>query len=494
MITEKKQQSPARAACVFVLVIILFFFSSILVRTLTRQLLEKRLGIRNSFTDVVLHDVQDIYDEGDIARGLVSDSASDDEADNDSDSPADNSAEKKKSEIDWAALYPFPAEAEEAPDKAANSNSASAPKKIRLFVPYTKKVQKIEDSIETYVTDYLLWYKKATELAKKYESVIRWSYASYGEYNGVIKLPDGWLTSFVAKRDVHEAAENMASFASFCEQNGIGFLYLQAPYKISRTQDSHLSGVVDFSNENADDLIEQLRAQNIEVYDFRDQIESEGLDHHSLFYRTDHHWLPETGLWAARHILEYLREHYAFDLDPALLDQEKFTSVLYPSWFLGSKGKKVTLSVTEPDDFTLLYPDYDTDIHFSIPNLGVDLDGDFSVVYDMDRVETCDYYNKNPYCTYMYGDRPLSQFENRLASHDLHLLCIHDSFGDCVLPFLSLGVRRLDSLDVRHFTGSVQTFVEETKPDVVMVLYNPGSVYNPSVSELKSHKATFDFR
>lgn len=115
---------------------------------------------------------------------------------------------------------------------------------------------------------------------------------------------------------------------------------MQAPYKISKTQDKDISGVIDFSNQNADDLILQLRQANVDVYDFRDVIDTEGLNHHDLFYRTDHHWRAETGLWASRHILEYLNQYYNYDVDPDLLNENNFTSVLYPEWFLGSKGKK----------------------------------------------------------------------------------------------------------------------------------------------------------
>ena len=227
------------------------------------------------------------------------------------------------------------------------------------------------------------------------------------------------------------------------------------------------------------------------LYPVSKEQKMEKLDHHSLFFRTDHHWKCEAGLWAARHILEYLKQQYGYRVEPEKLNDDQFTSVLYPSCFLGSRGKKVTLSVTSPDDFTLLYPIYDTEMHFSIPDKEIDLEGDFSVVYDLSRVGTIDYYETNAYGAYMYGDNALARFENRLSDNDLRLLFIHDSFGDCVLPFVSLGIRYVDSLDLRHFTGSVQAFIDETKPDAVIVLYNP-SVIPASIES--GHKSTFDYR
>lgn len=442
MTAKNRQDRLEQRACAVVLAIILFFLGTIIIRTFTRQILVKRMGMKNTFTNIVLFDVEDLS------------TAAEDEI-------------KPSVEIDWEALYPF---------QNSVIGMETKAKKAGFIDRYKNRIQSAEDKIDTYVTDYLIGYKKIVELANKYEDIIHWTYASYAEYNGVIKLLDGQLTSYVEKCDVTADAANVISFAAYCHDNDIDFLYLQAPYKISKTQDRDISGVLDFSNQNADDLILQLRQANVDVFDFREVIDAEGLNHHDLFYRTDHHWRAETGLWASYHILEYLNQHYNYNVDPDLLNENNFTSVLYPKWFLGTYGKKVTLSIADPDDFSLIYPKFETAISFSIPDAQVDLVGDFSIVYDMDFAEEMDYYRRNPYGAYMYGEHALVRFGNHLSENDLRILVIHDSFGDCVLPFVSLGVGYVDSLDLRFFTGSVQSFIEESKPDAVMVLYNPGFI------------------
>ena len=50
---------------------------------------------------------------------------------------------------------------------------------------------------------------------------------------------------------------------------------------------------------------------------------------------------------------------------------------------------------------------------------------------------------------------------------------------------------QLDLLDLRYFNGSVETYIAETQPDVVMVLYNPG---NLKEIDWDTHLSTFDFR
>lgn len=450
MTAENRQNQLEQWACAVVLAIILFFLGTIIIRTFTRQILVKRMGVDNTFTSIVLFDVPNL-DEG-----------------------------IPSIKIDWEALYPF---------QSSAINMETKVEKVGFVDRYKNYIQSAEDKIDAYVTDFLFGYRKIVELANKYEDIIHWLYAAYSEYNGTIRLPDGHLTGYIEKRDVSAAAANVISFASYCRDNEIEFLYLQAPYKISKTQDRDISGVLDFSNQNADDLILQLRQANVDAYDFREVIDAEGLNHHDLFYRTDHHWRAETGLWASRHILEYLNQHYNYDVDPDLLDENNFTSVLYPEWFLGSHGQKVTLSVTDPDDFSLIYPKFETEMSFSIPDAAVDLVGDFSIIYNMKCIEKIDYYNLYPYVAYMYGDHALARFDNYSSANDLRILVIHDSFGDCVLPFVALGVGYVDSLDIRSFTGSVQSFIEESKPDAVMVLYNPSSIKTDG----DYHKIEFDF-
>jgi len=444
------------------LAILVFLMCTIGLRFFVRQVLVKHMGVSNSFTDLVFFDAQDLG-----------------AADTD-DATADGAG------IDWEKMYPFSQEL-----LAKGILQDEEPKKGKLD-KIREPIQAGEEKIETYSSDLLIGYNALTDMAKRYENLIRWNYVSYSEYNGIVKQDDGYLTSLVAKKDVTEAAQSLTEFAKYCGEQGSAFCYIQAPYKISKYEDKDISGRTDFANQNADDLLEQLREEGVDTYDIRETIHDEGLSHHPLFYRTDHHWRGETGLWASKHILELLKEQYGYDIDASVLEPERFTSVDYPAWFLGSQGKKVRLEQTDPDDFSLLYPTYPTELHYTIPNLGIDAVGDFSVTYDMAQVEELDYYGKNPYGAYIYGDRPMETIENELLEDNGRLLVVHESFGNCVVPFLALGIKNVDSLDLRHFTGSVQEYIKQTEPDVVLVLYNPSVI--PESIDWTTHGALFDFR
>lgn len=463
MLLMRKQRAKS-VMCGIALSIVFFFSFTIGLRTITRQVLVKRMGMTNAFTNFVLFDVQNLNDN--------------------------DAQDKTEADIDWAELYPFSKdETQQIRDKIEIKHD------MEYIERYKSSVESVKAKVKTYTTDFLLGYDTIVDYSKGYENLIKWNYVSYAEYNGIITLDDitlddGYLSSIVERKDVSEDIDATIDFAHFCKERNSRFLFALAPHKICRYDD--VSGTLDFSNQNADAFIARLQSEGIETVDFRDVIHEEKLSHRELFYRTDHHWKAETGLWASRHILKMLIESYGYAVDLTVLNDDRIKSVLYPSWFLGSQGKKERMRESFPDDFTLFYPAYKTDLHYKVLNKYIDADGDFSILYDMSQVNERDYYGKNPYAAYIYGDQPLEQIRNNGIDDNGHILIIHDSFGNCVVPFLAMGIKRVDSLDLRHFTGSVRNYIESEKPDTVIILYNAGGIGGDI--DWSNNGDKFDFR
>lgn len=398
---------------------------------------------------------------------------------NNADNGGAESAYTKKI-INWEEQYPF----ENVEEKAA--------KRSTVIEEYDELVKKIENKISPFVSKYLVGYDKAVELAHGYDGIIDWNFVSFSEYNGISELPDGYLAEFKEEREIDEWVDSLVSFKDYVESQGIDFLYVQAPGKVSDHDDTDISGYVDFSNQNADNLIAGALEGGVEVYDLRDEVVKAGIHNHDLFYRTDHHWKISTGLWGAQKVLEYCNENYGFNADTSLLDPDAFEEVLYPAWFLGSQGKKVTLSRTTPDDIALIYPRYETKFHYVVPAIEMDATGDYSIFYDMDKVKEKDYYNQDPYGACNYTNQPVIQIDNLSDVDDKKILIIHESFGNCVISPLAICEKRIDSLDLRYFTGSIEAYIKEAKPDIVIVMYNVGAIGGEI--DWASHKNVFDFR
>ena len=440
---------------------LILFFISIMVTVFTRFVLVKHFGITNAFTEIVFADNWQL--NGDAETGLVYD-------------------------IEWEKLYPFK-EGDATPETDISSNKMS---QNNLLHSWENKIDRIKDKVESYTSKLLIGYRKMTELAKAYDGKIGWNFASFGEYNGVVELPDGYLTTLVEQREVDEQINALEEFYATLKTEDIPLLYVQAPHKVSEVEDADLSGYSDFSNQNINRLLTGLEEKEIDVLDLRTRIREENLQHHELFYRTDHHWLTTTGIWAAKEILDYCNAKYHFQAETERLLPEQFLQKVYPAWFLGSQGKKVTLARTEPDDFILLFPRYPTLFHFIVPAAGVDKTSDYSVVYDMTEIMVKDYYGKNPYGGCSYGEQPLVQIQNLENADDRRILVIRDSFGSCLISGLALCEQEIDALDLRLFSGSVSSYIEQTKPDLVIVLYSAASIGGAMNNH--THTDMFDFR
>jgi len=456
---------------------ILCIMMSIGIRFLTKNILIDYLGMNNRFTGIVF------YDDADIVKSNIKDEVS--ATDNINLQEYDYSAETDA--IYWQEYYPF-----EETDINTISSDYILDEPVSFVDRYKKTVLDIESKIKDYTTNFLIFRSNVVDASAKYKEMIGWNLASYDEYNGVVIMPDGYLTSYIAKQDVSTHFLSLAELNNFCENNGCEFLFVSAPYKISEYDDAEISGSLDFSNQNTNDLIGLLKDNDISCFDIRQVIHDEGKNHHSLFYKTDHHWLTTTGIWGAQKILDYCNEHYGWQANSTCLDLSNFRIEEYPNSFLGSKGKKITLERTQPDDFELLFPLFETKIHYRVPAENVDVIGDYAVCYDMDRIGHNDYYNESSYHACNYGDQAINEIENLLYAEDKTIVIIRDSFGDPLISGLALGIKNVYALDLRHFTGSVHSYIKEKNPDLVIVMYNP-SVIGKSI-DYDTHKDLFDFR
>ena len=230
-----------------------------------------------------------------------------------------------------------------------------------------------------------------------------------------------------------------------------------------------------------------IRKAGVDYVDLRREIFDNNLDHKDLFFVTDHHWTPEAGFWGAGVVANILNEKYGFSIDASLYDLSNYNIKIKEKWFLGTEGKRVGSIFAGVDDLHLLTPKFRTDLVLSIPSKVILKKGDFeNTIFDMSHVDEKAYYEKNPYCAYMGGDFPLSIIKNNLVNGK-KILLVRDSFACVFAPFISLGCRELEIIDLRHYNDkSLYKYIESSSPDLVMFLYNPIEFYKDEMFEFGS--------
>ena len=298
------------------------------------------------------------------------------------------------------------------------------------------------------------------------------------EVNQRYRLDNGQMTYIIPELDMEPIAQNTVDFARVLEERGVPFLYVNLLFKIDETDKQLPPGVEDFSNENADRFLAILRREGVDCLDLRELEKAEGLEHYSLFFPTDHHWTPETGLWASNRIaaaLEARDPSLAADL--SCMELENYDREVREGVFLGSHGRRVGEWYAGADDLSILTPRFETRLRFSVPELELVREGSFEeTMLFPEKLEETDRMHSAAYDVYTGGEYGLLRVENLLGGNGKRLLVLQDSFSLVVIPFFSLGYERVDYLDLRLWDGDLLSYIDETEPDMVLVLYNPGAL------------------
>lgn len=397
------------------------------------------------------------------------------------------STESDEIYINWGEKYPF-AESETEEQKASSPlmRKILRYKQDSLLDTYKILVKKAENKFN----EYFPFRTKIVEANGKLLKSLGIKKISGSDT--IVDLGDGYLTQLMQeKRDVSYGAKEVSDFAAWLEQQDIGFMYVQAPFKVEKNG-SELSDT-DYSNEIVDNFLTALD-NNVVAIDLREDMKNEYDQYKELFYKTDDHWLPSTGLWASKKIAEKLNVDFGYEINLDLFSGDNYATETYEKWHLGSLGKKVTLGYCEPEDLDILYPTQTTKLHVKIPSLQLDITGSFyDTLIDKRVLKTRDYYNENAYCAYGYGNRALIEIDNLEIDKGKKVLMIKDSFANTVFPFLSLGLNEMSIIDMRHFTGSLRNYINVNKPDLVIFLCNPTVLPNGKI-ERSSHTEIFDLR
>ena len=291
------------------------------------------------------------------------------------------------------------------------------------------------------------------------------------------KMPDEELDRY---------ASAVSDLSDAVRENGGRLYYVQLPFKIA---DSGLmpDGAEIYGDHNGEVLVSKLEDRGVDVFDLNSVVKKEVNDRRSLFFDTDQHWKPEAALWGAGKINRYLEEKEpGWIYDGSLFEEKNFSKKVYRDWFLGSIGKKIGNIYSGTDDFSLIWPKYRTDFDFTASSAAgkIERHGDFrDVMFKTDNLKK-DYFNVNTYATYIGGDYKRNTIINNLSDNRKEVLMLRDSFSCALLPFMSLGVRDITTIDLRHYKSmTIKEYIEKKKPDIVLICYNP-SVFS---------EQTFDF-
>lgn len=290
--------------------------------------------------------------------------------------------------------------------------------------------------------------------------------------NDIIKLRNGMLefkySEFLLPLDdklLCQYADSFLDFQKALAKEGISLLYLQIPHKIHKIDTQLPYGLVSFLNPDTDFFLELLKERGVDYYDSRQLFIDNPNEHYRLFYPGDHHWRPEYAFYTFQKIMPLLKEKYGFpdDCDLGFRHLEDYSIKKTPFHFtFGSQQRRVGRYYRVPDDDKfLLIPKKETLFTLSVPSENIEKTGTFSDVFLIHNV-----------------NHPLQIAENHHQPNGKKILIIKDSFALPLFDFFALTCQKIEMIDLRAYHDNLLEHIQKTKPDIVIIAYNPSMLPN----------------
>lgn len=292
-----------------------------------------------------------------------------------------------------------------------------------------------------------------------------------------IRLDNGQLVYQSSETEIEKKAENIEKFAGFCQENNAQFLYVNFPSKPASDSELIEIGYPSYANQNADALLHNLEEKKIEYLDLRESIKSHNMDFYSLFYKTDHHWNADAGIFATQEIVSKINKDFRLDLDTVCLENDNFSKQVYTNCWLGETGRVMTKTYSGLDDFIVIKPLYDTSLRYDADESDLHKEGDFSILLNEEMYTNNNnkIYNTSWHYSYLYSNFGEATITNNLKDEPKVLL-IKDSFALVVAPYLALTTGQVTLWDMRYNNNDVEQYILENDFDLVIVAYTQTSL------------------
>lgn len=387
--------------------------------------------------------------------------------------------------VNWEELYPF-----EEPKTEEQSQGTA---KSNILVD---KVRRIVNIIDMYSNDYLPFKEAVKVPSGLFDKLIDNKMVDTDNMYMITKaggliVRSPFYQEFTEEQlDVTALADNVESLEDFLTEQGIDFMYVQSPVKEDKYDEDYVNTYgLSYESQLADSLTAELTDRNIDVLDLRETLHEEGMECYDAFFPTDNHWNIETAFWATGIIAEKLNEDYGFQFDMSYFDEANYEKKVYENWVQGTIGRSITLANAGYDDVTVLVPKFETSLTMKIPDLNMDKTGTFleTMINPVAFKRRSTVYH-SAYDAFAYSKPPVTEVTNHTDTGNdaKSVLLLRESFAGPVITYMSLGIGNLYAVTPEGFTGSIENYIKQVQPDMVVILYTA-----PATNEVTSK---YDFR
>lgn len=304
----------------------------------------------------------------------------------------------------------------------------------------------------------------------------------------VIKDKDNMLHySYFANgpKDTDEFAERTMNFKNNIQDKEVKVIYLMPPDKYIKGKTEFFRGLpYNYANETADAYLEDLAERNIDYIDLRENILRRGLEPLDLFYKTDHHWNIQTAFDQYGEIIKILNSSYNMKIDESgyYTNPDNYNFITYKNSFLGSMGRKCGKYYDGVDDFTLVYPKFETSFSFYARTKDKEirtqgrLEDALISLYNVNSQGDEYAASENRYSAYQLGNHGEVHITNNNNKDGLKVLFIKDSFEVPLSTFFSNVCSETYLIDPRYYDKDIVEFANSKELDIIFISFNPQNI------------------
>lgn len=305
------------------------------------------------------------------------------------------------------------------------------------------------------------------------------------EYNHftVIKDENSMLyygsTAQSSLADLQACAENVRRLNEYVESRGAHLLVVTPPAKIlsGKAQPEEFLPIND-PNRRIDELLNLLRGYRVPTADLRIGLENTPYTQEQLFFKTCHSWSPLAAFCGASQIVDTVRQRFGDDWDPDnfYCNIENYNQYTYPQALLGSSGRITGFAYSGLDDYTMLYPRFETNFRWSDIARGETLTGDFTQsLMDKRRLQTTASPSNRINELYLHEISAHDKIENLNKEDGVKLTVLRDSYFSPVACFLAPMCKEIEMTWVRRTRNDIDfdSFIKNSDFDYLILEVYP---------------------
>lgn len=294
------------------------------------------------------------------------------------------------------------------------------------------------------------------------------------EMNGIVKLNNGYLftpSDYIDDETLEQRAASLANLNRLLSRSDIEFLVAVTPDTTSKYDPQVPPGTEEYVNDNLDRLIPMIEDQGINVMDLREVIHEDGIDQYTMMYKTDHHWTTKAGFYVYGKIADWIEERTGVEVDDEVRNIENYSITTYENWHLGSRGQRTGSLFAGIDDFDLILPEFETML----------TNGEQTGTFEELLIRRDPFAERDLTSRFTYDwamGQSCGSYVNLLASNDLKILLVGDSFSEAVCPYLNISYGEVRYFYCQMLDQFTVEYIEDYDPDVVICLYYPENIFN----------------